>query len=85
MVILFIDISTPRNIDPEIRKLNGMTLIDIDCLKDNPIELSPAERKRIAQAEKLVLEQVDCYFESSHKKHTINIVTDDCQPHFIDS
>jgi glutamyl-tRNA reductase len=52
--ILFIDISSPRNIDPEIRQVQGITLLDIDHLQALNVEDPEKQKLALAQGEEIV-------------------------------
>jgi glutamyl-tRNA reductase len=52
--ILFIDISSPRNIDPEIRQVEGITLLDIDHLQALNVEDPEKQKLALAQGEEIV-------------------------------
>ena len=52
--ILFIDISSPRNIDPEIGQVEGVTLFDIDYLQTLNVEDPEKQKLKLAQAEEIV-------------------------------
>ncbi len=56
--LFFIDISVPRNIDPEINNLNNVYLYDIDDLK-GVVDTNKADRRREAvRAERMIEEAV---------------------------
>lgn len=54
--IMMIDIAVPRDIDPEIGKLPGVTLLDIDDIQ-NVVDSSLAERKKAAVAAEGIIEE----------------------------
>lgn len=57
--IFLIDIAVPRNIEPEINKLDGVFLYDIDDL-GNVVEQNRATRlEEAAQAERIIEDEVD--------------------------
>lgn len=57
--IFFIDISVPRNIDPEVNDIDNVYLYDIDDL-ENVIQYNIKEREREAQrAESILIDEVE--------------------------
>lgn len=57
--VFIIDISVPRNIDPEINKIDNVYLYDIDDIQ-NVVDTNILERKKEAEkAEKIVTEEVE--------------------------
>ncbi len=61
--MFMIDISVPRNIDPEINDIDNIYLYDIDNLQ-GIIDINIQERNKEAEkAEKIVLEEVDSFLK----------------------
>ena len=61
--MFMIDISVPRNIDPEINDIDNIFLYDIDNLK-GIIDINIQERNKEAEkAEKIVEEEVDSFLD----------------------
>jgi glutamyl-tRNA reductase len=61
--IFLIDISVPRNIEPEVNKIDNVFLYDIDDLKsvvDSNIE---GRAKEAEKAEKIITQEVETYLE----------------------
>lgn len=57
--VFIIDISVPRNIDPEINKIDNVYLYDVDDLQD-VVDTNILERKKEAEkAEKIIDEEVE--------------------------
>jgi glutamyl-tRNA reductase len=57
--VFIIDISVPRNIDPEINKIDGVYLYDVDDLQ-GVVDTNMLERKKEAEkAEKIIDEEVE--------------------------
>jgi glutamyl-tRNA reductase len=57
--VFIIDISVPRNIDPEINKIENVYLYDVDDLRE-VIDINILERKKEAEkAEQIISEEVD--------------------------
>ncbi len=61
--VFIIDISVPRNIDPEINKIDNVYLYDVDDLQD-VVDTNMFERKKEAcKAEQIVAEEVDKFMK----------------------
>ena len=59
--VLLIDISVPRNVDPEVRELPGVFLYDIDDLQDVVAHNVSERRAAAAAAEKIVEEEAQAF------------------------
>jgi glutamyl-tRNA reductase len=57
--MFFIDISVPRNIDPEVNRLDGMFVYDIDDLQGVAAGNSAERQKEAERAEKIVEAEVE--------------------------
>jgi glutamyl-tRNA reductase len=57
--MFFIDISVPRNVDPEMKKLNGICVHDIDDLQQTVAQHVANRRKEAARAETIVDAEVE--------------------------
>jgi len=67
---LLIDLSVPRNIDPELDKIKGIHLIDMDNLKEVADETLAKRRKDIPKAQTIInLHKME--FEDWYKLHTL--------------
>lgn len=61
--LLIIDIAVPRDVDPEVGEIPGVTLYDIDDL-ENVVSESLEARKRAAEvAETIIAEEVNAFFK----------------------
>jgi len=56
--MFFIDIAVPRDVDPEMNKLDGIFVYDIDDLQQAAVANSAERRKEAARAEAIVDEEV---------------------------
>ena len=73
--IIFIDISNPRNIDPNIKSLENITLIDIDNLKTFSSKTHPDLKNEIIVAENLIVKYLYNYCNSiDHGIHSESIL-----------
>jgi len=61
--LFFIDIAVPRDVDPDIQRLDGCYLYDIDDLEAVVAETLAGRRVEAARAEKLVVEEAERYRE----------------------
>ena len=76
--LLMIDISTPRNIDTEIHKIQEVFLYDIDHLKDVISENLEKRKSEIPSAEQIIQEHSKkfmSWFKSLKVKPTISLLT----------
>lgn len=52
--LFFVDIAVPRNVDPEVHKLDNVYVFNVDDLEHEVAENMKARQKEVAQAEKIV-------------------------------
>lgn len=57
--MFFIDIAVPRNVDPEINRLDGMFVYDVDDLQSLASDNSEERKKEAERAEKIIESEVD--------------------------
>ncbi len=69
--LFFIDIAVPRDIDPQVNKIDNVYLYDIDDLQ-GVIELNLEDRKREAQKAEHIIGEESLKFEEW--LHTLNVV-----------
>jgi len=61
--VFIIDISVPRNIDPEINNLDNVYLYNVDDLQ-NVVDANVSERQKEAEkAEKIIIEELDTFLK----------------------
>ena len=58
--VVLIDLALPRDIDPQVRELEQVTLFDIDCFRDEA--RSEEQKEAIRQAEACFAEQMDEFY-----------------------
>ena len=58
--VVLIDLAVPRDIDPQVRELEQVTLFDIDCFRDDA--RSEEQKEAIRQAEACFAEQMDEFY-----------------------
>jgi glutamyl-tRNA reductase len=69
--MFFIDIAVPRDVDPEMNKLDGIFVYDIDDLQQ-AVTSNTAERRREAQrAEQIIDEEVERFQARLHSLHVV--------------
>jgi glutamyl-tRNA reductase len=63
--LLIVDVAVPRDVDPAVSQLPGVTLLDMDDLRSFA-EVGVADRRReVANVEAIVEEEVDRYIEAT--------------------
>ncbi len=73
--ILLVDISVPRNIDPDVEKLKGAQVFNVDHLS-RIVEENRAQRQKLAlAAEALVEEEVDQFMEWWRSLETVPTIS----------
>ncbi len=74
--IFMIDISVPRNIDPEINKLDNAYLYDIDDLQ-GVVETNVQGRQREAErAEEIIMQEVETYLQWERTLDAVPTIVD---------
>ena len=58
--VVLIDLAVPRDIDPNVREVEGVTLFDIDCFREEA--RSEAQKEAIRQAEACFAEQMEEFY-----------------------
>lgn len=72
--LLLIDIAVPRDIDPEVGQLDGVSLYDIDGLSSTSDAASVGMEPEIALAEGLVVEETASFMEWWESLDTISAI-----------
>ncbi|AEF94400.1 Glutamyl-tRNA reductase [Desulfotomaculum nigrificans CO-1-SRB] len=73
--IMMIDIAVPRDIDPEVGKLPGVTLYDVDSLQ-NVVDANLAERRKAAVvAEGIIEEELDEFMKWLSTRFVVPTIT----------
>jgi glutamyl-tRNA reductase len=69
--MFFIDIAVPRDVDPEVNKLDGIFLYDIDDLQ-TVVSSNVADRSReAARAEEIIAEEVERFAARLHTQQVV--------------
>jgi len=69
--MFFIDIAVPRNVDPEMNKLDGIFLYDIDDLQQAASTNASDRRKEAEKAEEIIASEVERF---QAYLHTLQVV-----------
>ncbi len=73
--LLMVDISVPRNIDPDVEKLKGVQVFNVDHLS-RIVEENRAQRQKIArQAETLIEEEVEEFMDWWRSLETVPTIS----------
>lgn len=69
--LLLVDLSVPRNIDPDCAQVRGVALHDVDALQDQ-INLSLEQRSQyIAEAQSIIAEETTSFLEWFHNRDVV--------------
>ena len=63
--LLFMDLAVPRNVDPDINLINGISVYDVDTLRAVVSSRSEDRNRELAKAEEIVAQSVNRYRERS--------------------
>jgi glutamyl-tRNA reductase len=74
--IFLIDISNPRNIDPEVDKVDNVYLYDIDDLQSKVDVNTEGRAKEAARAEELVTQEVETYLQWERALDAVPTIVD---------
>jgi glutamyl-tRNA reductase len=69
--MFFIDIAVPRDVDPEMNKLDGIFVYDIDDLQDAVTSNSAERTKEAERAESIVAEEVERFRVRLQSLHVV--------------
>ncbi|RDV83007.1 glutamyl-tRNA reductase [Ammonifex thiophilus] len=72
--LFLIDIAVPRDVDPEVGKLPGVTLYDIDALSKVVDENYAARRQAAVQAEAIIEEEVDKFLRRQAERAVVPVI-----------
>lgn len=72
--LLIVDIAVPRDVDPAVGSLSGVTLLDMDDLKGFAERAVANRRSELPAAERIVDEEVDRYFEVAAGRQAVPVV-----------
>jgi glutamyl-tRNA reductase len=72
--LLIIDIAVPRDVDPAVARLPGVTLLDMDDLTTFATSAMEGRLKEVPRAERIVAEEVERYMSRSTERHVAPLV-----------
>jgi len=73
--LLVVDIAVPRDVDPAVGDLDGVTLLDMDDLKAFADAAMAERRKELPRVDEILCEEVARYFEVAAQRAVAPLVT----------
>jgi glutamyl-tRNA reductase len=71
--IIICDLAVPRNVDPEVATLQGITLLDVDYLKERVYQNSQARCEETSKAERLIYNEIEELYRWIKSKNAYSI------------
>jgi glutamyl-tRNA reductase len=59
--LLIVDVALPRDVDPGVREINDVTLLDLDDLKDYARRSAERRRREIGKVREILVAEIDRY------------------------
>jgi glutamyl-tRNA reductase len=72
--LLIVDIAVPRDIDPAVGSLPGVTLLDMDDITSSAAVAMAGRRQEVPKAEVIVAEEVERYLDVAAQRHVAPLV-----------
>ena len=72
--LLIVDIAVPRDVDPAVGQLPGVTVLDMDDLKRFAEDGMAGRRQEVPAAERIVTEEVDRYLDLATQREVAPVV-----------
>jgi glutamyl-tRNA reductase len=72
--LLIVDIAVPRDVDPAVGALPGVTLLDMDDLTASAAVAMAGRRQEVPRAEAIVAEEVERYLDKAAQRHVAPLV-----------
>ena len=72
--LLIVDIAVPRDVDPAVGTLPGVTLFDMDDLTASAAVAMAGRRQEVPRAEAIVAEEVERYLDKAAQRHVAPLV-----------
>jgi glutamyl-tRNA reductase len=72
--LLIVDIAVPRDVDPGVGDLPGVTLLDMDDLSSFAARTLDSRRQEVPRADEIVAEEVERYMGRSAERHVAPLV-----------
>jgi len=73
--LLIVDIAVPRDVEPAVGALPGVTLLDMDDLTASAAVAMAGRRQEVPSAEAIVAEEVERYLDVAAQRHVAPLVT----------
>jgi glutamyl-tRNA reductase len=73
--LLVVDVALPRDVDPGVREVDGVTLLDLDDLKDFARRSAERRRAEIGKAREIINADIDRYQADRAAREVAPIVT----------
>lgn len=72
--LLIVDIAVPRDVDPAVGSLPGVTVLDMDDLKRFAEDAMAGRRQEVPAAERIVAEEIERYMEVATQREMAPVV-----------
>jgi glutamyl-tRNA reductase len=72
--LLIVDIAVPRDVDPAVGALPGVTLLDMDDLTASAAVAMAGRRQEVPRAEAIVVDEVERYLDKAAQRHVAPLV-----------
>jgi glutamyl-tRNA reductase len=72
--LLIVDIAVPRDVDPAVGALPGVSLLDMDDLTASAAVAMAGRRQEVPRAEAIVAEEVERYLDRAAQRHVAPLV-----------
>ncbi len=72
--LLIVDIAVPRDVDPAVGNLSGVTLLDMDDLTASAAVAMAGRRQEVPRAEAIVAEEVERYLDVAAQREVAPLV-----------
>ncbi len=72
--LLIVDIAVPRDVDPAVGTLPGVTLLDMDDLTASAAVAVAGRRQEVPQAEAIVADELERYLDVAAQRHVAPLV-----------
>jgi glutamyl-tRNA reductase len=73
--LLVVDVALPRDVDPGVREVNDVTLLDLDDLKDYAQRSAERRRREIAKVREILAAEIDRYRADRSGREVAPLVT----------
>jgi glutamyl-tRNA reductase len=73
--LLIVDLALPRDVDPAVATLTGVTLLDLDDLRATTTQALAGRRRHLPAVERLVAAQVDQFLQETSSREMTPLVS----------